>query len=188
MVGDAADAREWIGAVLEHGSGRNDAIALRASHAAVVDDRPEELAVVNELVLALAAGAERHRESVQLGASFRRAASAWLSDADPLAAVGEPCALPVAVGALSAHAALPALPVLAASLQANAANLVWIAARLVPLGQSDALAVIAALETSIERLAGEAHGSTLDDLGGCAVLADIASLRHERLRSRVCRT
>ena len=194
-VFDAEGVRDWIGAVIEHGSGRNDAIVTAASHAAVTEAREEEIPAINALSLALSAGAERRRESVLLGASFREAAAPWFGpgaetggDRDPLSSLSGDCALPVAVGALSARAALPLRPVLASSLQSTAANLAWIAARLVPLGQRETLATIAALEAPLARLAETAAESTLDDLGGCAVRADIDSLRHERQRSRVCRS
>ena len=187
-VRDPDSVRGWLLAVLERGSGRNDAIVAAASHAAVTDDRAETLTEINARALALSAGAERYRESVTLGASFRRAAAPWLGGVDPLLPLRDRCALPVAVGALSALAGLPRLPLLAASLQSSVANLAWIAARLVPLGQSDTLAILASLELATERVAVEANAAKLDELGGCALLEDIDSLRHERLSSRVCRT
>ena len=195
-VSDADGVRDWIRAVIEHGSGRNDAIVTSACHAAFTGGRPEELADINALSLALSAGAERRRESVLLGASFREAVAAWLTpmaegdveSGDPLSSLDGDCALPVAVGTLTARAGLPLRPVLASALQSTTANLAWIAARLVPLGQGETLATIAALEPLVARLAEAAADSGLEDLGSCAVLADIDSLRHERQRSRVCRS
>jgi len=186
-VSDATTLRKWIVDVLGHGSGRNDAIVLGASHASVVDHDGGGLEDIAELSLALSAGAERRRESLSLGASFRRAVAPSSAGIDPLAGIDE-CPLPVAIGALSATAALPPLPVLATALQSTAANLAWIATRLVPLGQSRTLTLLTALEPIVAGLAERAADSTLDDLGGCALLADIDSLRHERLVSRVCRT
>ena len=195
-VSGADGVRDWVRAVIEHGSGRNDAIVTAACHAALTSGRADALADINALSLALSAGAERRRESVLLGASFRKAAAPWFAPPakcavetrDPLSSLDGDCALPVAIGALTARAGLPLRPVLASALQSTAATLAWIAARLVPLGQSETLATIAALEPLVARLAEAAASSTLDDLGGCAVLADIDSLRHERQRSRVCRS
>lgn len=97
-----------------------------------------------------------------------------------------PTALPVAVGAVAAACAVPLPDTLACQLQAFGANLVWIGARLLPLGQREALGEIALLRAPIARVVDSARAATLDDLGGCALLGDIASLRHERLATRLC--
>ena len=193
-IDDATALREWLVDVLVHGSGRNDAIVLAASHAAAAEGRTDTLNEINELALALSAGAERRRESVLLGTSFRRAAAPWRSDSATRSLPPwfererEEIALPVAIGALTARHGLPLLAVLATALQSTTANLAWIATRLVPLGQDDTLALLAGLEPVVARAAREAARSAREDLGGCAVLADIDSLRHEHLASRVCRT
>ena len=70
-------------------------------------------------------------------------------------------------------------------LHAFAANLVSVAVRAVPLGQSDALQVIAALEPVIIRTAARAAESTLDDLGSATLNSDIAAMRHETLDGRL---
>jgi urease accessory protein len=67
-------------------------------------------------------------------------------------------------------------------------NLAWIASRLVPLGQTTCLQMIATLETTVEDIAILAMGASLDDLGSCTLLADLASLQHEQLAGRVCQT
>jgi len=188
VVTDASTLGAWLRDILERGSAWNDAVILNETHAAVVRGRHDRLLELASLALALSAGDERYRESLLLGASFRRAAAAWIDERDPLAPFPDGCPLPVAVGALAATSVLPVVPVLACSLQSTVANLAWIATRLVPLGQSDTLALLAVFEPMLATLADRAAASTLDDLGGCAVLADIASLRHEHLDSRVCRT
>jgi len=78
-----------------------------------------------------------------------------------------------------------ALPVY---LNAFAANLVSVAVRLVPLGQTAGLKITAALHPVIAGVAEHAVRSSLDDLGTAAVLSDIASMRHEQQYSRVFRT
>ena len=77
---------------------------------------------------------------------------------------------------------------LAAYLHAFTSNLVQAALRLVPLGQSDGVATLAALEPVILEQAARASASTLDDLGGCTILSDIASMKHETQYSRVFRS
>ncbi|HEX7944236.1 MAG TPA: urease accessory UreF family protein, partial [Phenylobacterium sp.] len=91
----------------------------------------------------------------------------------------------VAVGAAAGAAGIPLEPALTAWLHAFAANLTSVAVRALPLGQSDAVAVIASLEAVILRTAARASASTLDDLGSGAVVSDIAAMRHETLEGRL---
>ena len=65
---------------------------------------------------------------------------------------------------------------------------VSVAVRLVPLGETDGLAIMAALEPQIAALATEAAAATLDDIGGMGYAADIAQMRHETLESRIFRS
>jgi len=94
-------------------------------------------------------------------------------------------AYPVAVGAVTARANIPLEIALTAWLHAFAANLVSVAIRAVPLGQTDGVAVIAELEPIILAAAACASASTLDDLGSSALLSDIAAMRHETLGVRL---
>ena len=60
--------------------------------------------------------------------------------------------------------------------------------RLIPLGQSDGLRVLATLEPLIPQLVTTALAASLDDVGGAAVAADIASMRHETQYTRLFRS
>jgi urease accessory protein len=73
---------------------------------------------------------------------------------------------------------------LTAAVQAQ----VSVAIRLVPLGQTDGLAVIAALEPAVAALARTAATAALDEIGGIAYAADIAQMRHETLEPRIFRS
>ena len=95
---------------------------------------------------------------------------------------------PVAVGALAADHGIPADLAAAAFAQALAMSLVSAAVRLIPLGQSAGLRVVAALEPIVALLVERTNGAGLDDLGGCCFRADIAALRHETQRTRLFRT
>jgi urease accessory protein len=83
---------------------------------------------------------------------------------------------------------LPRPATVQAFLQAFAANLVSAGVRLIPLGQTDGLRVLARLEPLIQRTAAEALAADLDDVGGVAVAADIASMRHETQYTRLFRS
>jgi urease accessory protein len=73
-------------------------------------------------------------------------------------------------------------------VQAFVANLVSAGVRLVPLGQTDGLRVLARLEPLLATLVSAALSSELADLGGAAVLSDIASMRHETQYTRLFRS
>jgi urease accessory protein len=92
---------------------------------------------------------------------------------------------PVVAGWACAAAAIPRPCALTAWLHGFAANLVSVAVRAVPIGQSDAVAVLAALEPAVLAVAERAAVATLDDLGGCAFVSDIAAMRHETLQPRL---
>ena len=204
-VHDAASLGEWVATVLEFGGGRNDAIVSAVTHRATARGDAEAVREANDRALALVAGAERLAETTAQGRAFVDAAGAAGAVAARLDAAlpGEglfasrdvrvpsdaarpPLALPVAVGALAAACAVPPATALACQLHAFGANLVWIGARLLPCGQRAALGEIARLVEPIGRTVDAALGATLEDLGGCALLGDIASLRHERLGTRLC--
>ncbi|RYF90349.1 MAG: urease accessory protein UreF, partial [Caulobacteraceae bacterium] len=76
-------------------------------------------------------------------------------------------------------------PTVTAWLHAFASNLTSIALRAVPLGQTDGVAVLSALEPLILDTAARADASSLDDLGACALMSDIASMRHETQHVRL---
>jgi urease accessory protein len=179
VVSDAATLEAWLSDVLEHGAGANDLIFLRAAHAAKSD---EDLASINALALALAPARERLLETTQQGASFCQTVNAvWGGDLPDLA-------LPVAVGAAAAHQGLPVDLTARLYLHSFASALTSAAIRLVPLGQTDGQRVLKAMLPRIARLAETSAAKTLDDLGSCTFLADIAAMTHETQYSRLFRS
>ncbi|MGA9864819.1 MAG: urease accessory UreF family protein [Acetobacteraceae bacterium] len=184
-AGDVADETgllDWLADLLAHGSGRNDAILLR--HACRAD--PTELASVCAFAMATAGGRERLAETLGQGDAFARAALVWGSPR--LAGLVGPVPYPVAVGALAADHGVAEDAVVAAFLQAMAGNLISAAVRLIPLGQTAGLRVLAALQPRILAVAREIRGAALDDIGGACFRADIAAMRHETQRTRLFRT
>ncbi len=183
-VQDASTLRAWLASLLAHGALWNDAVLLAEAHGAAGD--AARLAAVTELAEALSGSAERHRETMLQGGAFLAAAASWPHPV--LALLGEAAAYPVAVGAVSAGHGIGAEAALAAYLHAVASNLVSVAIRCGVIGQKDGVAVLAGLEALILALADAATRSTPDDLGTSAIRADIASLRHETLPTRLFRS
>lgn len=182
-VQDAGTLQDWLASLLSHGMLWNDAVLFAEAHRSA--DHAARLAEAAALAEALSGSAERHRETMLQGEAFLAAAASW---PHPILDRLGGAAYPVAVGAVaSAHGV--ALEVgLAAYLHAVASNLVSVAIRCGVIGQRDGVATLAGLEARIVDLAAAAGRSTLDDLGSSTIHADIASLRHETLPTRLFRS
>jgi urease accessory protein len=189
-VRDAATLGDWIEDILKLGAGRSDAILLAEAWRAVAARDESRLAEVAELAAAFAPSAERRLEALAQGAAFLAATQAvWPSPAlERLASLAPEVSYPVAVGACAAAHGLPLAPTTQAFVQAFAANLVSAGVRLIPLGQTDGLRVLARVEPMLPPLVAGALGAGLDDIGGAAVMADIASMRHETQYTRLFRS
>lgn len=183
-VTDAESLQRWLEAQLLHGSGWNDAVLLGEAYRAF--DDPTRLRSVSELAEALAASRERHMETMLQGEAFLAAARHWPHAV--LDRLGEGVAYPVAVGAVSGAHATGLEPAIAAYLHASISNAVSVAIRCGVTGQRDGVGLIAALEPTIADVAEKACAASLDDLGLATITADISSLRHETLHSRLFRS
>lgn len=192
--GDAIDRAtlvRWVGEILRYGSGRSDLILLAQAWRAASAGDLSTLAYLADLAIALSISAERRLETVAQGEAFLRATrSAWPHLLlDQVAAIRDAeVAYPLAVGAAAAVHGVPLAPVASAYLAAFAASLVSAGVRLIPLGQTDALKILADLDPVIGGLADAARRLTLDDLGGAAFRADLAAMRHETQETRLFRS
>ncbi|MBN8899642.1 MAG: urease accessory protein UreF [Rhodospirillales bacterium] len=180
-VTDGPSLQAWLHDVLAHGAGRTDTILLRHAHAAAHD--PAALAHITELAIATAPSRERQSEALDQGRAFLLAAAPWRAPALP---ARTPYA--VAVGALAGTHGIDVDDTASAYLQTFAANLISAAVRLVPLGQTTGLRVLAALEPEVLAIAAATRSATLDDLGGCAFRSDLAAMRHETQYTRLFRS
>ncbi len=188
-VSDAATLQAWLGDLLRFGSGRNDAILF--CHAYEAAQQASALTEVAAPAAAFAASSERHLETTAQGRAFAEATV----DAWPCAALDRllqawdgPLAYPVVVAVAAAGHGLSLHPSLGAYLHGFAGNIVSAGVRLIPLGQRDGQRVIAALEAPIAATAAAALTTPLADLGGAAVLADLAAMKHETQYTRLFRS
>ena len=176
IVHDEATTRDWISTVITEGSGWNDAVIFAAA------SRGED---VGELALALCSSQERFLETTQLGAAFSIAVSAFAAqdrkDEGPIA-------YPVAAASACKAMHIESHHALLAFLQGFSNALISVAVRLVPIGQTAGLNIMRDLLPVIARTAERAAQSTLDDLGSCAFVSDIAAMKHETLQPRIFRT
>lgn len=175
-VTDAGSLAAWLDYVLRFGTGRTDAILI---HAALRGEPADGLAAGAR---ALAPSAERAREAEDQGAALVRTLNSLQGTEAP------PRPLPVAFGAAASALDLPAERLVALYLHAFLSNLVTCATRAVPLGQTEAQAVLARLAPAIETVASETAGVPVDQIASSAFGADLASLQHETQAVRIYRT
>jgi urease accessory protein len=97
-------------------------------------------------------------------------------------------AYPLAAGSFCRAAGIERATALLAHLQSFASTLISVAVRLIPLGQTQGLALLRDLMPIIAQTADRAASATLDDLGSSTIGADIAAMKHETQYSRVFRT
>ncbi len=176
-VTDACSFEEWLRNILHHGAGWQDAVLLTHALAEGAD-----LDALDELARALAPSSERLQESAEQGAALARMVGGLTGRA--LA----PRLLPVALGEAAGPLTLPPGQVAQLYLQNFASNLTTIATRHVPLGQTDGQRVLSRLLPEIEVLGTRAALASLDDLGSCALAADLAAFQHETQDVRIFRT
>jgi urease accessory protein len=184
LIADRKDLAGWLETLVELGSGWNDAVLFAESWRRGRDGG--DLDEVAALAEALAGSRERHIETMLQGAAFLQAAAAWPSPA--LERLPADCPYCVAVGAVAGSGGIDLSQALSAFLQAFFSNLVQAAIRLGVVGQVDAVALLAGFEHLALATASLAAASSLDDLGGAALMSDMAAMRHETQYSRLFRS
>jgi urease accessory protein len=178
-VSSADDLRQWIGSLITHGSGWNDAVAFSVAFDGNDDVRRE----IDELMLAFAASRERFLETTDLGQSCAKAVATLT--ARPVMTYQS---YPVVVAASCAAAGIAKHDGLLAFMQAFSNNLIGVGVRLVPLGQTKGLEIMRDLIPCVVQAAERAMTATVKDLGSSTLLSDIAAMRHETQHSRVFRS
>ena len=171
-ISDAASAEGWLADVLRFGAGWQDAVLLACAL------RGEDVA---DYANALAPSRERLTETLDQGRALARGVAG-------LGIAVQDAPLPVAVGQAAAKLNLPPAQVIALYLHSFAANLVSVAVRFVPLGQTDGQRILSALHPLIVELGDRAARAGLDDITTSALGADLAAMRHETMPVRIYRT
>lgn len=193
-AGDVTDARSaevWIAGLIECGGPWSDAVLLACAYRAASAGEYESLREVSQFAAALAPSRERKLETIAQGEAFMNAVlAAWPNRMLEKAAkaIGREVAYPVAVGVASAAHEIPLRATLESYQLSLVSNFVSAAVRLVPLGQTDGIKIVAALTPRVRDIAARAEKSALDDTGGAAIRSDIASMKHETQYTRLFRS
>jgi len=165
---------DWLRLTLRRGSVFLDAVFLRAA----MDGED-----INDLCLALCAGAERYQETTELGAAFGR-----VMRETQVIDLPAGLAYPVAVGRAAHALALPRKATVAAFLQGTCMNQISVAVRAVPIGQMDGQACLVSLMPAITRAAATILETDAETAGTFALAADLCALEHETTTQRIYRT
>jgi urease accessory protein len=190
-ITEATTFQRWLGVVIESGSAFCDAALFAHAHRAAAADDVKALRELAELAAAFVPSKERHLETTAQGRAFLEATrAAW-----PCAALEQlawawdgPIAYPVAVGVATAGHGITLESALSAYLHAVTANLISAGVRLIPLGQTHGQRLLAVLEPVVAATAARVLRTPLDQIGGAAFRADIASMRHETQYTRLFRS
>ena len=165
-IGDYKTAHDWIETCVIGGSGRNDAILMANTYNAVSGQVKKgdaltgvisaEIEAINDLAFALCSGAERAQESRELGENFIRAV-------DPVYKLGlgksPSLAYSVAAGLVTRCLGCDLTLGLTFFLQSFVSNLISVAVRAVPIGQSDGQIILARMMPVVATLAKEQNQS-----------------------------
>jgi urease accessory protein len=193
-VHDRPSLVDWLAADLRYGSGRNEGIFFREAWSSAMRGDRVKLLEIAELAAAFRGTSEFALESAQQAASYRLTLSrVWLDlfldeIAESLADRGIPLSVAVVLGIRCAKENIPMVLALPAFLQSYIANLVTAGVRLIPLGQTDGQATIAALEDTVLATSADAATATIHDLGSAAFMVDLASMAHETQYTRLFRS
>lgn len=177
------DFRCWLETLLTKGSIWCDAVLLAESWRLCADGKPlDDIAALGK---ALSGSPTRELETITQGKALITAMTTWTGSACELP---EEIPLPVAFGAVAAQQKIELEAALPAYLNAMMTNLIQAVMRLGHLGQQEGVALLASFETMIIKTAERAQLSSLDDLGSASFMAEIMSLSHETLPTRIFRS
>ena len=182
FIQNAEDLFNWLDALANHGSLHNDVVLIAEAWRS--SNQGQNIVDLVEIANANAASKERFLEIDLQGRAFCTSVAQTGFSKEIYKALP----YPVAVGVLGHQLEISLPSVLTAYLHTFLSNLVQAAIRLVPLGQSDGVKIMAKLEKTILAITENSDKLTLDNLGSCCFLSDIMAMRHETLYSRIFRS
>ncbi|RCK54286.1 urease accessory protein UreF [Thalassospira profundimaris] len=184
----------WIEGVLAFGAGRIDGVLFCQAYAAARDGDQDALIEIGIDADCRRGTAEMALEATAQGRAFVSTVSQVWDDplldgwAASLRGLDRLPSYPVAVAIAAAGVDVDLRSALTAFFHAMAANLVSSAVRLVPLGQTDGIRAVAALEKTVEMAVERAIATEPEDIGACAPLVDWTSMKHETQYTRLFRS
>ncbi|WLT08307.1 urease accessory protein UreF [Bartonella apihabitans] len=182
FIQNAEDLFDWLDALANYGSLHNDVVLIAEAWRST--GQGQSIIALVEIANSNAASKERFLEIDLQGRAFCTSVAQTGFSKEIYKALP----YPVAVGVIGHQLEISLPSVLTAYLHTFLSNLVQAAIRLVPLGQSDGVKIMAKLEKTILAITENSDKLTLDNLGSCCFLSDIMAMRHETLYSRIFRS
>ena len=175
-VSNREELQKWVSDLLEYGSLKNDAILIKL---VLKGSDPKE---INEIAIALCPANERLSETqLQGGAFCKIMREVWSLEIDDLA-------LPIALALAAKNESIDQNLVVPAYLHSFCSNLISVAMRLIPIGQTDGQKTLRELSPLISDSVRAVAKSDKDDLGSACFLSDVSAMQHEYLQPRVFKT
>jgi urease accessory protein len=175
-VSNREELQNWISDLLEYGSLKNDAILIKL---VLQGSDPKE---INELAMALCPASERLSETqLQGGAFCKIMREVWSLEIDELT-------LPIALALAAKNESIDQNLVVPAYLHSFCSNLISVAMRLIPIGQTDGQKTLREISPLISDSVRAVAKSDKDDLGSACFLSDVSAMQHEYLQPRVFKT
>ena len=175
-VSNREELQKWVSDLLEYGSLKNDAILIKL---VLKGSDPKE---INEIAIALCPANERLSETqLQGGAFCKIMREVWSLEIDDLA-------LPIALALAAKNENIDQNLVVPAYLHSFCSNLISVAMRLIPIGQTDGQKILRELSPLISDSVRAVAKSDKDDLGSACFLSDVSAMQHEYLQPRVFKT
>lgn len=192
VAGDAPAVERICRSWLRFSLCTSDGIAAVHAYRAARAGNVTRLSEINRRIACMRLTRETRSASLLTGKALAAAASVVMTS--PLLAEFrtladgslEGCQHPVIFGALMAVAGIDEDEGTALFLQTSFSSLVSVAARLVPLGQSEVQAILARARDLIIDCARICQSRELDQMSAATPRLEIASMQHERQDSRLC--
>jgi urease accessory protein len=175
-VSNREELQKWVSDLLEYGSLKNDAILIKL---VLKGSDPKE---INEIAMALCPANERLSETQLQGSAFCKIMrEVWSLEIDDLT-------LPIALALAAKNENIDQNLVVPAYLHSFCSNLISVAMRLIPIGQTDGQKTLRELSPLISDSVRAVAKSDKDDLGSACFLSDVSAMQHEYLQPRVFKT
>jgi len=182
---------ELLADLLTHSVGPGDATALATAHRAAAAGNWSLVQEIDQRLFASKLNAEMRKASVRSGHQLADLASEVLGG-DALADFGArvkarstPGCQPVVSAVVYAASRVGTELAVASDLFAFAVSFVGAGLRMRLTDHRDAQVILHGTAPVIERVAADALARDIEDIGGCAPLADIMSAQHERAEARL---
>ncbi len=170
-INNKDDVKEYLEALLFYGTLRNDYIFIKEIY-----NNKE----INELILANASSKERHIEMIDMGNSFRKImADSWQLT------LPKNTSFIYCLAKAGLHFKINFDDLIKFYLQSYISNLINVCVKHIPMSQIDGQTLNFNCIDLIQKFLTQSNKLTLKDIGSTFFIADIYSIKHENLDSRI---